>query len=150
MINRPKVGVAVLIINDFKILLGKRKNAHGQGTWATPGGHLEFGETLEECVKRELFEETDLIAESIKKLWFTNDIHLQEDKHYITIFMIVDKFSGELKNLEPDKCECWQWFDLNNLPSPLFLSLENFINKEKVLEKSTRFKQASHSIGSLS
>ena len=100
MNNRPKVGVGVLIIKDFKILLGKRKNAHGQGAWATPGGHLEFGETLEECAKRELFEETSLIAESIKKLWFTNDIHLQEGKHYITIFMIVDKFSGKLKNLE--------------------------------------------------
>ena len=135
MNNRPKVGVGVLIIKDSKMLLGKRKSAHGQGAWATPGGHLEFGETLEECAKRELLEETGLIAESIKKLWFTNDIYLQEGKHYITIFMIVDKFSGELKNLEPDKCEGWQWFDLNNLPSPLFLSLENLINKEKVLEK---------------
>lgn len=85
MINRPKVGVGVLIINDSKMLLGKRKNSHGQGTWAPPGGHLEFGETLEECAKRELLEETGLIAESVKKLWFTNDIHLQEDKHYITI-----------------------------------------------------------------
>jgi 8-oxo-dGTP diphosphatase len=135
MDNRPKVGVAILIIQDFKILLGKRKNSHGQGTWATPGGHLEFGETLEECTKRELLEETSLQAGSIKKFWFTNDIHVQEDKHYITIFMLVDKFSGELKNLEPDKCEHWQWFDLNNVPSPLFLSLENLIHKEKALEK---------------
>ena len=135
MNNRPKVGVAVMIINDSKILLGKRKNAHGQGAWAPPGGHLEFGETLEECAQRELLEETGLIAESIKKLWFTNDIHLQENKHYITIFMVVDKFSGEVKNLEPEKCEGWQWFDLNNLPSPLFLSVDNLINKEKALEK---------------
>jgi len=135
MNNRPKVGVAVMIINDSKMLLGKRKNAHGQGAWAPPGGHLEFGETLEECAQRELLEETGLIAESIKKLWFTNDIHLQENKHYITIFMVVDKFSGEVKNLEPEKCEGWQWFDLNNLPSPLFLSVDNLINKEKALEK---------------
>lgn len=135
MNNRPKVGVGVLIIKDHQILLGKRKNSHGQGTWATPGGHLEFGETLEKCAKRELFEETGLIAESIKNLWFTNDIHLQEDKHYITIFMLVEKFSGKLKNLEPEKCECWQWFSLNDLPCHLFLSLENLINKEKALEK---------------
>ena len=120
MNNRPKVGVGFLIVNDFKILLGKRKNAHGQGAWATPGGHLEFGD-FEECAKR-VFEETGLIAESIKKLWFTNDIHLQDDKHYITIFMIVDKYSGKLNNLEPEKCEGWQWFDIHNLPSPLFFT----------------------------
>lgn len=135
MNDRPKVGVAVLLIQDHKILLGKRRNSHGQGAWATPGGHLEFGETLEECAKRELIEETGLTAASAKKLWFTNDIHAQEDKHYITIFMLVDAISGELQNREPDKCESWQWFDCNNLPSPLFLSLENLIIKEKILEK---------------
>lgn len=135
MNNRPKVGVGVMVINDGKILLGKRKNSHGEGAWAPPGGHLEFGEALEECAKRELIEETNLVAESIKKLWFTNDIYIQEDKHYITIFMVVDKFSGELINLEPEKCEYWQWFDLTNLPSPLFLSFNNLMNKENGLER---------------
>lgn len=133
MNNHPKVGVGVLIIKDSKILLGKRKNAHGNGTWSPAGGHLEFGETLEECAKRELFEETGLVAKSMKKLWFTNDIHISEDKHYVTVFMVVDKFIGEPKNLEPDKCEGWQWFDLDNLPNPLFLSVENLI-KEMTLK----------------
>lgn len=68
MNNGPKVGVAVFVISDSKIVLGKRKNAHGQGAWASPGGHLEFGETLEACAKRELLEETGLIAESAKKI----------------------------------------------------------------------------------
>lgn len=43
--ERPKVGVGVLIVDGNKILLGKRKNAHGDGCWAPPGGHLEFGES---------------------------------------------------------------------------------------------------------
>lgn len=135
MNDRPKIGIGVLVIKNHTILLGKRKNSHGQGAWATPGGHLEYGETLEECSKRELQEETNLRAESIKKLWFTNDMHIQENKHYITIFMLVDKFSGELINREPEKCEYWQWFDFANLPKPLFLSLENLIYAEKGLEK---------------
>jgi 8-oxo-dGTP diphosphatase len=138
MDNRPKVGVAVLVIKDRKVLLGKRKSAHGQGTWSAPGGHLEFGETFEACAKRELLEETGLIAASAKKLWLSNDIFLQSAKHYVTIFMIVEKFSGNIQNMESDKCEGWDWFDLNNFPSPLFLPLENLVYTEKILERYNR------------
>ncbi|RLC15632.1 MAG: DNA mismatch repair protein MutT, partial [Deltaproteobacteria bacterium] len=55
---RPLIGVAAIVIKDKKVLLGKRKNAHGAGTWAFPGGHLEYKESIEECAKREVFEET--------------------------------------------------------------------------------------------
>ena len=39
---RPLIGVAAIVIKDKKVLLGKRKNAHGAETWAFPGGHLEY------------------------------------------------------------------------------------------------------------
>jgi len=42
----PRVGLGVLIIKDGKVLLGRRKGAHGEGTWAPPGGHLECGESF--------------------------------------------------------------------------------------------------------
>ena len=129
--ENTRVGVAALLIKNHKILLGKRKNTNGHGAWATPGGHLEFGETLEECVRRELLEETGLQADSVRKLWFTNDIHVQTNKHYVTLFMLVEEFSGNLENREPEKCEGWQWFELDNLPRPLFLPLENLIEEEK-------------------
>jgi 8-oxo-dGTP diphosphatase len=58
--ERPKVGVGVFIIKDKKILMGKRINSHGEGTWSLPGGHLEFFETFEDCAKREVMEETGL------------------------------------------------------------------------------------------
>ena len=60
--KRPKVGVGVFVFKDGKILLGKRKNAHGAGTWSFPGGHIELFEELYECAYRELREETGLIA----------------------------------------------------------------------------------------
>jgi len=53
---RPLIGVASIVIKDKKVLLGKRKNAHGAGTWAFPGGHLEFNDSIENYAKRELFE----------------------------------------------------------------------------------------------
>src|SRR3989339_718967 len=60
MKKMPKVGVAVIIIKNGKVLMHKRKNSHGDGTWSLPGGHLEFNESLEECAQRETFEETGM------------------------------------------------------------------------------------------
>ena len=60
MSNRPKVGVSVVLKFNDMVLVGKRKGSHGDGTWAFPGGHLEYGETIFECGKRELEEETNI------------------------------------------------------------------------------------------
>mgnify|MGYP000485579306 FL=1 len=84
MSNDVRVGVAVIIMRQNTILLGERIGAHGANTWATPGGHLEFGESVEQCAIREVFEETGLNISQITKLDFTNDIFSAEKKHYIT------------------------------------------------------------------
>lgn len=117
--ERPKVGVGVLVIDNGKVLCGKRRGAHGQGTWAPPGGHLEFGETVEECATRELLEETGLRAISLKRGPWVNDI-IEETKHYVTLYIFVDEFEGTPQLLEPDKCDSWMWFHWNALPTPLF------------------------------
>jgi 8-oxo-dGTP diphosphatase len=126
-IQRPKVGIAIIIERDNKVLLGKRKGSHGSGSWAFPGGHLEFNESIEDCAKREAMEETGLTIENIKKDTFTNDIMREENKHYITCFVKADCFSGEPKIMEPNKCEEWNWFDWNNLPTPLFIPIQNLL-----------------------
>lgn len=122
---RPQVGVGVLVFNAGRILLGKRKGAHGAGNWAAPGGHLDFGESVEECARRELLEETGLTALSVKTGLWSNDI-IDGTKHYITLFATVDRFEGEVQLLEPDRCEEWRWFAKEALPSPLFPPLRSF------------------------
>lgn len=125
---RPRVGVGVAVIKNNKILLGRRKGAHGAGDWSFPGGHLEFGETVEDCAKRELAEETGLNALSLRLgPWVDNLI--DEDKHYVTLFVFVNDFEGDLKILEPEKCEGWSWFECNALPFPLFPPVDSLINK---------------------
>lgn len=57
------------------------------GTWALPGGHLEFGETFEACAVREVLEETAITILDAKFLTATNNLLVQDDKHYVTIFM---------------------------------------------------------------
>ena len=104
-INNPKVGVGVVIIKDGNILMGKRKNAHGEGAWSYPGGHLEFGESWAECARREVAEETSIKIKNLRFGTITNDIFEKENRHYVTICIIADYDSGEVKLLEPEKCE---------------------------------------------
>ena len=127
---RPLVGVGVLVTKDAKILMGKRKNAHGDGTWAPPGGHLEYGETPEEGARREVQEETGLIVATMRWLTFTNDIFTEAKKQYITLYFVAEYISGTPQILEPEKCTALDWFSFDELPSPLFLSFQNFLNQK--------------------
>lgn len=123
----PRIGVGVIIIKNNKVLLGKRLNSHGDGTWAFPGGHLEFNETWEECARRETLEETGISIKDIRFAHATNDIFFTEEKHYNTIFMLAHHESGEVKIMEPEKCEKWEWFFWKELPSPLFTPILNLL-----------------------
>lgn len=56
----PVVGVGGVVIRDGRVLLARRARAPLEGQWSIPGGHVEWGETLEQAVVRELREETAL------------------------------------------------------------------------------------------
>jgi len=118
--KRPNVGACVLIWRDGKILLIERRGSHGHGAWATPGGHLEFGENWEECVKREAMEEIGVEIKNVRFLAATNDIFPSHDKHYVSIWMEADWAANEPQNMEPEKAGGIAWHTLTDLPSPLF------------------------------
>lgn len=128
--NRPGVGVLVILQCNDKILLGKRKGSHGHGEWSFPGGHLEMNETPDECGKRELLEETGIDIHDLKPIdmGYTNDMFISDNKHYITIYqkyLINSMIDAEIK--EPNKCFEWMWADIQNLPNPLFLCIKNYM-----------------------
>jgi 8-oxo-dGTP diphosphatase len=126
--QRPKVGLAVFIVNSKnQVLLMYRAGKHAPDCWAPPGGHLEFGESFEECAKRETKEESDLDISGVKFITATNDVFVPE-KHYVTIQLKANHFSGEAKNMEPGKASKIEWFNLDNLPTPLILSTQNFFD----------------------
>lgn len=126
--QQVRVGVAVFIIKDDQILVGKRLSNHGKGTWALPGGHLEFGETPEQCAIREVFEETGLTITNPSNAIWTNDMFLESNKHYITLFLVAKYDHGIPKVLEPDKCSEWIWSKLSDIPEPMFKGLDTLIN----------------------
>ena len=126
------VGVGCWIQNPIdQFLFGYRLSEHGTGTWAPPGGHLEFGETPEQCASREASEETGLvlIPSDFQIIGLTNDIFV--DKHYITIHCYSKlNFLPKPEVKEPQKCSQWQWFNLNCLPDNLFLPAKNFLRQK--------------------
>ena len=116
--SRPLVGVGVIIIRDGKILLAERKGSHGENTWASAGGHLEFGETLEECARREALEEFGIDIQRMTFLCVSNIVAY--DRHYIDVEFLGDLGIQIPQIQEQDFFANLQWFSLSELPSPLF------------------------------
>ena len=135
--QKPGVGVGVMILRGNKVLLGKRHSdptkadseLHGEGSWTLPGGKIDFQEGLKEAAARELFEETGIKAIDFELVSVSND--KVPDKHFVTVAFLAKSFEGEPKIMEPDEITEWQWFDLDNLPSPIFLpskkTLKNYL-----------------------
>lgn len=136
----PRVGIGVFVFKNGKFLMGQRKGSHDEDTWSVPGGHLDFGETIEKGASREAAEKTSLKIKNIKVAGVTNDIFKKENKHYITIWVTSDWKSGKPKIVEPDKFLDLKWYDFNTLPKNLFLPWKellksDFINDIKRLAK---------------
>ena len=130
-----RVGIGCWIFNPTgMVLLGKRISKHGYGTWAAPGGHLEFKETPVECASRELLEETGIFVpvDKFKYVGITNDIF--PDKHYITIHYFTESVCETPHVQEPDKCETWRWFNFQDIPNNLFLPTKNFITQTNMFQ----------------
>jgi 8-oxo-dGTP diphosphatase len=125
--DKPQIGIGVIVRKENRVLLGLRKNAHGEGTWSFPGGHLEFGEEVEGCAIREVLEETGARITIVRRGPFTNDMFKEERKHYVTLFVIADYESGVVEVREREKCQRWDWFEWKHLPQPLFLPIQNLL-----------------------
>jgi 8-oxo-dGTP diphosphatase len=127
MPKRPQVGVGILITKDDRVLLIKRENAHGDATWSPPGGHLEYGELLEECAIRETQKEIDVIITDVTFLAITNDIFEVPEMHDVTIWMAGRYVSGEPVMHAEHELSAVDWFSWDALPEPLFLPFEHLL-----------------------
>ncbi|UGL63028.1 phosphatase [Streptomyces phage PinkiePie] len=125
----PRVGISILIIKDQKdILLGKRKGAHGEGEWALPGGKQEFGETVFETADRELMEECGpKLKVARQRVLCIGDLTAYKGKHFLDVTIACTYMGGDPVVKELDKCEEWQWFNMANLPSPLFAPIKSIV-----------------------
>ena len=126
--KRPVVGVAVVICRGKSVLMGKRKGAVGKGTWAFCGGHLEGGETFKEGAIREVEEETGILLDRAE-FWLVENVFYPDDHHCVTVFMIAQlPPDQEAMNMEPERCEGWEWFPWDELPEPLMLGIQQVVD----------------------
>jgi len=126
--NKPKVGVGIMLLQDGKVLLGKRhddaqkasSDLHGEGTWTMPGGKLDFHETVKNGACREVLEEigVKINPESLEVISVSDEI--VPDNHYVTIGFLCKDFDGDAKVMEPEEITEWKWYNLDNLPDKVF------------------------------
>jgi 8-oxo-dGTP diphosphatase len=127
MAESPRVGVGVVIRRGGEVLLVRRRGAHGSGTWSTPGGHLDLGETPESCARREALEETGVQLAAVEFRAMTNDVFETEGVHYVTIWMEGEYLGGEPTVRAGYEVAEVSWFSRDALPGELFLPLSNLL-----------------------
>lgn len=123
------VSVHLMLINDNKILLMRRKDTgFADGFYSMPAGKLEPKESVENAIIREVEEEININIknETLKTIQVMN--RNGSDRERIDYFFTVDRWSGEIKNNEPNKCDDLKWFDINNLPENTIPYIKEAIN----------------------
>ncbi|MDD3754030.1 MAG: NUDIX hydrolase [Methanobacterium sp.] len=88
---------AVITDENGKIILIRRKNTPFQGSWALPGGFVEYGETVERAVLREVKEETGILIEIMGLVGVYSDPGRDPRGHTITVCFLAHKKDGEIK-----------------------------------------------------
>ncbi|MFC6999802.1 NUDIX domain-containing protein [Rufibacter roseus] len=92
---KTRVRVCGLLVQDNKLLLARHKAAFGNGYfWMPPGGGLDYGEKVKDCLRREFKEETGLEVE-VGRFLYINEF-LREPLHAIEIFFEVKLVQGDL------------------------------------------------------
>lgn len=135
-----KSAVHIILINDNKILLQKRKGSKlWPGYYALPAGHIDEGETQYDALVREAKEElgieinpNDIINNYVvlRRNFFEIDGKILEP--YIDYYFEIKKYNGVPKIIEEDKCDELLWADVNNLPKP-FINYEGVFLEDKTI-----------------
>lgn len=134
------IGVGALITNyEGKIFLTLRgpKAKNERGLWAKPGGAVEFGETTQQALQREVMEEFGIEIKVREVLQVCNHILPHEHQHWISISYICEISKGKPQNKEPDKCSDMGWFTIEEAQKlPLSLVLQDDITALKLRKQS--------------
>ena len=124
--------VAGIIINQNKILIGKRKDKDiGGGKWEFPGGKIEVGETKSEALERELYEELGISVKIGKELM--NYEHVFKTTIYNITFMEIIDYEGEIRNNAHSEIK---WVKFSKLPEYDFISGDDRFIQSLIKSKS--------------
>lgn len=94
--RNPAITVDAIIEMDDGIVLIQRGREPFKGMWALPGGHLDYGESLEKAVAREVMEETGLVVQDCRQVRAYSEPGRDPRGHYVSMVFAV-KAAGALK-----------------------------------------------------
>ena len=114
----PAITVDAIIMKDHSVLLVQRKHEPFQGSWALPGGFVEYGETTEHAVMREVQEETGLESRILELQGVYSDPDRDPRGHTITIAYLMTTVGGNL--MAGDDAAQVKFFKREELPRLAF------------------------------
>ena len=94
--QNPVVGVAVIVLEENRIVLGRRASGAYQGTWCIPCGYVEYDEDVRIAAQREFHEETGLLVEVSSVYTVHSNFH-DPAMHSVGIWFRGEVRSGELR-----------------------------------------------------
>jgi 8-oxo-dGTP diphosphatase len=105
--------------NQTEVLLIRRKNPPFEGKWALPGGFMDIDETLEQCVSRELQEETGLYGIEFRQANAYSAID-RDPRHRTVSLAFVGWAAADAKPKAGSDSAEVRWFSISNLPELAF------------------------------
>lgn len=123
--RKPKLVVGILVKNKDKYLLAKEKLEGGKDYWIVPGGKVEFGETIEDAAKREILEETGIVAKKLVFLSYKEAIAAEYNYHTVIFFFMAETTKTAIKDDVEGKVIEAKWFTKSEvLKLPLVFSAQ--------------------------
>lgn len=136
MIDNINVRVYACVVKDKKVLTLFEEYA-GEPLMKFPGGGLEYGEGLTDCLKREFEEELNVHIEIVEHLYTQEDFlvsRFKNNEQLLTIYYIV-KIVNEEDFIILDPCiEKIDWIEINTKENPFSLPVDKIVF-EKLKEK---------------
>jgi len=132
MRSRFPVAIHLFFFRDGRVLLLRRFNTGWEdGKYSIPAGHVDVNESVTEATIREAREEVGISLRS-EDIEVVHVMHRKAEEERIDFFLVVKRWTGEITNQEPHKCDDLTWYPLTSLPSNVIpyvrQGLENYQN----------------------
>lgn len=114
---KMRVAVHLILEQNNKFLLLRRYNTgYEDGNYSVIAGHLNGNETIKEAMRREALEEANITIDD-ENLKIVGVMHRKDGDESIDYYLYTNKFSGNIKIMEPNKCDDLSFYKLDNLPT---------------------------------
>lgn len=111
---QTRIRVAALIVHGDKILLAEHEKG-GRRYWLLPGGGVDYGESIEEALKRELLEEAGIEIEVGDLLWTLDSIPPDRHRHVLNLILEARALSEDLRPVREAVLQDVRWVPLADL-----------------------------------